>query len=277
MEVSIIEQFIKLTPYLADLATGDIGISLTSKDKYLFYQPGKTLDLQVEVGSELKPGSAVYRAVHERRRVMIKGDKSLFGQPYIAIAVPLFNDNHEVIGAACFQETVVRQESLKEMAAQLATAISVLATTTQNISAQTQELSAVSQTLTKVSLESAARTNESDQVLRLIHNIAAQTNLLGLNAAIEAARVGEQGRGFGVVAEEIRKLAAGSADSIKKIDTIIKTIQTDSHNSNSQIEQMHQVLLQVAEATTSIASTAQQLSSMAQQLDNIADSLFLDK
>ncbi len=277
METSIIDNFAKVLPYLLDLSTGDIGVSLTDKEKYLFYQPGKTLNLHVAIGSAIKPGSAVYRAVHERRRVVIKGDKALFGHPYIAVAIPLFNNSHEVVGAACIQETVDRQESLKEMAAQLSATISVLATTTQNISAQTQELSAVSEALSKASHESAARVTESDQVLRLIQNIAAQTNLLGLNAAIEAARVGEQGRGFGVVAEEIRKLATSSTDSIKKIDNIIKTIQADSHNSNSQTEHIHQVLSQVAEAITSIAGTAQQISSMAQQLDKIADSLFQDK
>lgn len=277
MEISIIDHFAKVLPYLLDLSTGDIGVSLTDKEKYLFYKPGKTLNLKVATGSPLKPGSAVYRAVHERRRVVIRGDKALFGHPYIAVAIPLFDSSQAVAGAVCIQETVDRQEALKDMANQLSASIGILAATTQNISAQTQELSAVSQTLATASHQSAARVTESDQVLRLIQNIAAQTNLLGLNAAIEAARVGEQGRGFGVVAEEIRKLAASSTDSIKKIDAIIKTIQTDSLNSNSQVEYIHQVLSQVATATASIAGTTQQISSLAQQLDILADGLFQEK
>ncbi len=274
MEISIIDHFAKVLPYLLDLSTGDIGVSLTDTEKYLFYKPGKTLNLKVAIGSALKPGSAVYRAVHEGRRVVLKGDKALFGHPYIAVAIPLFDSNQAVAGAACIQETVDRQEALKDMANQLSASIGILAATTQNISAQTQELSAVSQTLATASHQSAARVTESDQVLRLIQNIAAQTNLLGLNAAIEAARVGEQGRGFGVVAEEIRKLAASSTDSIKRIDTIIKTIQSDSLNANSQVEYIHQVLSQVAAATASIAGTTQQISSLAQQLDILADGLF---
>ena len=274
MEISIIDHFAKVLPYLLDLSTGDIGVSLTDTEKYLFYKPGKTLNLKVAIGSALKPGSAVYRAVHEGRRVVLKGDKALFGHPYIAVAIPLFDSNQAVAGAACIQETVDRQEALKDMANQLSASIGILAATTQKISAQTQELSAVSQTLATASHQSAARVTESDQVLRLIQNIAAQTNLLGLNAAIEAARVGEQGRGFGVVAEEIRKLAASSTDSIKRIDTIIKTIQSDSLNANSQVEYIHQVLSQVAAATASIAGTTQQISSLAQQLDILADGLF---
>ncbi|WP_371376215.1 methyl-accepting chemotaxis protein [Sporomusa aerivorans] len=273
MATSILDHFTKVISYLPDLSTGDIGVSLTDTEKYLFYKPGKTLNLAVQIGSALKPGSAVYRAVHEGRRVVIKGDKALLGQPYIAVAVPIWNADRKVAGAVCIQEAVDRQEALKEMAAQLSATISSLAATSQNISAQTQELSAVSQTLTKSSHESAARMSESDQVLRLIQKIAAQTNLLGLNAAIEAARVGEQGRGFSVVAEEIRKLATNSSDSIKQIDTLIKTLQTDSHSLNCQTEYISQVLSQVAEAVTSIAGSIQQIGSMAQELDTIADSL----
>lgn len=270
---SVFSYYERVLPDVHRVLGGEVGVTLTDREKILVYIPAQELDLKAYPGTELKPGSGIYKAVHENRQVSVRVDKKLYGIPYLAMAVPVAGDNGEVIGSIAITQPLVVQEKLNEMAASLNQTTCTLAGITEEVSAQTEEILAGCQELVKVVRDSNERAGETDQVLGLVRSIAGQTNLLGLNAAIEAARVGDQGRGFGVVAGEIRKLAADSTESVNKIAATIKAVQAGSELTRGRIEQIAESIGQIATAMTEIANAAQQAGAMVRELDALSEKL----
>lgn len=105
-------------------------------------------------------------------------------------------------------------------------------------------------------------------VLDVIKNIAAQTNLLALNAAIEAARAGEQGRGFAVVADEVRTLAQRTQDSTSEIENLISALQKGAE---SAVNSMQQNRTKAAETVKQAAIAGEFLGSITQGVSSILD------
>lgn len=99
------------------------------------------------------------------------------------------------------------------------------------------------------------RTDEIQAMLEVIHSVTEQTNLLALNAAIEAARAGEQGRGFAVVADEVRSLAMRSAESADEIRKIIEGLITDTQSAVSTMNLSKERSEESINRTTSMADS----------------------
>lgn len=116
----------------------------------------------------------------------------------------------------------------------------------KQVETMSHEISEANQAVAKVS----ARSRDINQILEVIRAIAEQTNLLALNAAIEAARAGEQGRGFAVVADEVRALASKTRASTDDISRLIESLQVEVANASGIIEKG------VARASDSVKQTS---------------------
>ncbi len=269
----ILDRMAWALPIIQRAFDDEVGIALADRESMLLYQPAKDLDLKVTVHGKLQEWMGVYRVIHEKiPQLTTRIDNKELGLTYIARAGAIYNNQGEIIGAIAISMSTQKQAALKEMAGNLLNSIRLLASTAEEVTAQSQEITSITRTLANLAEESQKRAMETNRVLGFIKGIAGQTNLLGLNAAIEAARVGEQGRGFGVVAEEIRKLANNSTESIGKISTIISGIQADSTEHYKQICQVEKGISQVAEAIEQMAGATEELRAMADLLDEKAES-----
>jgi len=110
---------------------------------------------------------------------------------------------------------------------------------------------------------------EIGEITELISDITEQTNVLALNAAIQAASAGEAGRGFSVVAEEVQRLAERSAEATKQIGALVKTIQTDTHDAVSAMEKSTQGVVEGAKLSDAAGAALSEIRRISNQLADL--------
>jgi uncharacterized protein YoxC len=267
----VINAFVKIAPLLNELIHDDITVGIYDKEKLIINIPGKTFALNVNPGDPLVEGDIVTNAIKMNRPLSAILPKELFGFPLIARALPLHDDQGKVIGGVGIGTSLEKANKLFEMAESFSAIVEQTAASIEDISESVTRLADRVTDITGQMKDVSSSADQIGQISSVVKGISDQSNLLGLNAAIEAARAGEVGKGFSVVANEIRKLATNSKENVNQINDITENIHGLLVTLNQAFGEINALTDTQSGSIQEFSATIQEISTKAQELAQLAE------
>ncbi|AOY78118.1 PocR ligand-binding domain-containing protein [Clostridium formicaceticum] len=224
-------------------------------------------------------GQVLTASPEEEKYKKIAGEIGVDAEGYVNAVREVTTLSKEEIQAAAnvlyivannMSKTWYHQYKLKSAATILNDSLTQISATMEEMAASAIDVSSNQAQLNQEIRNVDKMSEQISEVLDFIKEIADETRLLGLNAAIEAARAGEAGLGFGVVAQEIRKLSSDSKQTVFKIKDFIDRIQESVRNTVRMGNDTTTVTEQQAAAVQEVTASIEEITSLAEQLNDLA-------
>ena len=268
--ITMFDSLVKSAEIIQKIIPLDCCIMICNKEGLIVKFVGaESFDMNVREGSGVAKGGSLGECIATAKIVHKAIPKEAYNVPIKAIAVPIF-DNNILIGGIATGISLANQEALLDSAQIIAATSEEMTATTQELAATATHLSSGLDDIESIGNSVINEVKKTDDILRFVSDVAANSNLLGLNAAIEAARAGEHGRGFAVVAEEIRKMAVNSAEAVNDIKDILNNIRKEVEILKNKVEENSSMAERQATATQEIAKAMESLAASAIEIEKVA-------
>ncbi|WP_207644364.1 methyl-accepting chemotaxis protein [Clostridium thermopalmarium] len=255
--------FNELIPYMQAFFEDEIAFTISTTEYFLRVVNSENIKMNAKPGDPLRPGGAAYECIKAKKVVSLIVPKEVFGVEIKAIGIPVKDDNGSIVGSIVLVKSLKRYYEMLNLSRTLSHSLEEITKISSEVSSGIENTVNSNNKILSELHEAENRAEDTNDVLSFIKNVAHQTNLLGLNAAIEASRAGEYGKGFSVVANEIRKLSNSSSESVNKINNILTQIK-------SSVNKISKSIMYTTDTFNQQLSEIQQIDAELQKLNSIA-------
>lgn len=263
-----LEAYLEISSEMAQLYDDEVAVSILDTEKVLVWYPSPNLDLKVKVGDPLPKGGIAEQVIRANGRIVKRVPKEVLGIPYVGIGYPIREDG-KIAGVAVVTISTAKYDTLVNAGQEILAAVEEISASADNLSASSQELAATVKDMSTETERVITEVKHTGTVTEEIHKISMQSNILGLNASIEAARAGQYGRGFAVVADEVRKMAESTKSSTQEIEADLMAVQNSVGALVAGVHQLGSFTEAQALAAAELNSALGQIAQLAERLVNM--------
>ncbi|MDK2808029.1 MAG: hypothetical protein PWP24_763 [Clostridiales bacterium] len=271
--MTTIDHFIEIAPYIPQLFDEPASLAITDRNEFLYVLFTDELNLKLKQGDVIPQESATRTAMNTGKLFTKEMPAHIYGIPFKSIALPIKEKDGTVIGCFVMAKGLERSHMVKNTVTELSDKLDASANEIHEVTTGIHKSSSEVLQITEKMDTLIKQAEKMAEVLAFIQKIAASSKMMGLNASIEAARVGEAGRGFSVVAKEIEKMSLTTKESASNIERTVHDMKETVNVISKDGSEAANLLLEQVEKLNEITQSIAKLNENAKFLKEFSDKL----